>query len=224
MHEGHRQRLKNRFLTEGIGSFEDHEVLELLLYYAIPQGDTNPLAHRLLEHFGTLSSVFDASVEDLCKVEGVGRHTATLISLMPHISQLYTSLSVRDKKVLANTAEAGEYVCKMIGLRACEVFAIISLDAQRRVISFDIIEEGTVSSANVDARKVVTCALRRNASAIIFAHNHPGGSLCASEGDRRLTQRLCDLFEGMGIHVIDHIIAAGASKFLSMSDNGIMPN
>lgn len=224
MHEGHRQRLKNRFLAEGIDSFEDHEVLELLLYYAIPQGDTNPLAHKLLNHFYTLSAVFDASVEELCKVDGVGKHTATLIKLIPHISQLYTSLSVRDKKALVNTAEAGEYVCKTIGLRACEVFAIISLDAQRRVLAFDIVEEGTVSGANVDARKVVTCALRRNASAVILAHNHPAGSLCASESDRRLTQRLCSLFEGMGIHVIDHIIAAGASKFLSMSDNGIMPN
>lgn len=224
MHEGHRQRLKNRFLSEGLSSFEDHEVLELLLFYAIPQGDTNPLAHRLLDHFSTLSSVFDASVEELCSVSGVKEHTATLIKLIPQISQFYTSLSVREAKYLSHVEEAGRYVCGMIGCLKNEVFAVICLDSQNKVLAFEILESGTVTQANVHPRKVVECALRHNASSVILAHNHPSGGAYASESDRLLTSKLCNLLEGMDIRVVDHIIAASSSKFVSMSNSGLMPN
>lgn len=224
MHTGHRQRLKNRFLSEGLGSFEDHEVLELLLYYAIPQGDTNPLAHRLLEKFSTLNSVFNASLQELCEVDGVREHTATLIKLIPHISQFYTSLLVREKKTLQNSQEAGLFVCAMIGCLKNEVFGVICLDAQRRVLAFELLEQGTVSRANVHPRKVIECALRHNAESVILAHNHPAGTAYASEEDRHLTNVLCPLLEGIGIRVIDHIIAASPEIFVSMANSGLMPN
>ncbi len=224
MHEGHRQRLKQRFLSEGLFSFEDHEVLELLLYYTIPQGDTNPLAHKLLDHFHTLSGVFGADVEELVKVTGIKEHTATLIKLIPQLSQFYTSLAVRDKEAITTTEDAGEYVCGRIGCFTNEVFSVICLDAKRRVLAFEIIDEGTVSQANVHPRKVLSCALKYNSAAVILAHNHPSGTMQASENDRRLTQKLCDVLEGVGIHVVDHIISASADKYYSMSDHGIMPN
>lgn len=224
MHTGHRQRLKNRFLSEGLFSFEDHEVLELLLYYAIPQGDTNPLAHRILNKFSNLSAVFNASIEELCMVDGVREHTATLLKLIPHLSQFYTSLSVREKKTISNAQEAGEIVCATIGCLKEEVFSVICLDAQNRVLAFEFIERGTVSQTNVHPRKVVESVLRHNSTKVILAHNHPAGTLCASEDDRRLTEKLCDIFEGMGISVIDHIIAASPDKFMSMSNSGLMPN
>ncbi len=224
MHTGHRQRLKNRFLSEGLTSFEDHEVLELLLFYAIPQGDTNPLAHKLLDHFSTLSSVFEASLEELCKVGGVKEHTATLIKLIPHISQFYASLSVREVKTLSHAEDAGRYVCAMIGCMKNEVFAVICLDSQNKVLAFEILEYGTVSQSNVHPRKVVECALRHNASSVILAHNHPSGGAYASENDRLLTVKLCELLEGMEIHVVDHIIAASQTQFVSMSNSGLMPN
>lgn len=224
MHTGHRQRLKNRFLSEGLSAFEDHEVLELLLYYAIPQGDTNPLAHRILDKFSTLNAAFNASLEELCSVEGVREHTATLIKLVPHISQFYASLSAREKKAVLNAHDAGSYVCSMIGCLKEEVFALLCLDSQRRVLAFESIEKGTVSQANVHPRKVVECALRHNSSSVILAHNHPSGTAYASEEDRILTQTLCPLLEGMGINVIDHIIAASPDKFVSMANCGLMPN
>lgn len=224
MHEGHRQRLKQRFLSEGLSSFEDHEVLELLLFYTMPQGDTNPLAHRLINHFHTLDGVFGADVEELCKIQGVREHTAIFLKLVPQLSQFYTSLCVRDKKMLVTTHDAGEYVSKKIGCLSNEVFALICLDSQRRVLAFEIIDEGTVSQANVHPRKVVSTALRHNSAAVILAHNHPSGTMQASENDRILTQKLCDVLEAVGIHVIDHIIAASTDKYYSMSDHFIMPN
>ena len=224
VHKNHRERVKERFLKEGLSAFADHEVLELLLFYAIPQGDVNPLAHRLLERFSTPVSVFNASVEELCTIEGIKAHTAVLIKLIPELSQFYNSLAVREMKTLSNSQEAGNYVCGMIGCRKSEVFAVICLDAQKNVRAFEILEEGTVSRANIHPRKVVECAMRHNAAAVILAHNHPSGSAFASENDRMLTEQLCTLLEGMDISVIDHIIAASADKFISMADSGLMPN
>lgn len=225
MHEGHRQRLKRRFLQEGLDSFEDHEVFELLLYYAIPQGDTNPLAHRILDEFDKLpKAVFDASLEDLLKIDGVGEHTAVLIKLIPQLSNFFTSLSTREMTVLNTSFDAGKYVCSKIGCLKNEVFAIICLDAQRRVLKFEKIENGTASQANVSPRKVVECAIKYNSSGVILCHNHPSGGNVASESDRILTNKLCSLLEGMEIHVIDHMIAISSEKYISMSDSGIMPN
>lgn len=224
MHEGHRKRLKKRFLAEGLSSFEDHEVFELLLYYAIPQGDTNPLAHRLLKEFGSPRAVFDAKIEDLMKVDGVGEHTAILIKLIPQLSGFFTGLVSRSITTLSTSYDAGRFVCSKIGCLEKEVFAIICLDAQRKVIKFEIIDSGTASQANVNPRKVVECALKYNSSAVILCHNHPSGGNIASENDRYLTNKLCSLLEEINIQVIDHIIAASSEKYTSMSDNGLMPN
>ncbi len=224
MHEGHRQRLKQRFLEEGLTSFQDHEVLELLLFYAIPQGDTNPIAHKLLEKFSSISGVFGASVEELCTVKGIKEHSAVFLKAIPAFSQFYASLAVREKKTISTSYDAGQYVCGMIGGLMKEVFAVLCLDAQRKVIAFEILDEGTVSRSDVSPRKVVECAIRYNASQVILAHNHPAGTLCASETDRILTARLCDLLEGMDIMVVDHIIATHGDKYLSMADSSLMPN
>ncbi len=224
MHTGHRQRLKQRFLEEGLDSFQDHEVLELLLFYAIPQGDTNPLAHTLLNTFHSLQGVFGASVEDLFRVKGVGEHVAVFLKTLPAFSQFYQSLAIREKKTLLTSHDAGMYACAMIGSLQNEVFAVICLDTQRKILAFEIIEKGTVSQANVAPRKVVEAAIRHNASAVILAHNHPSGNLCASENDRYLTSKLCNTLENVDIHVIDHIIATHGDKYLSMSDSSLMPN
>ena len=224
LHKNHRARVKERFLKEGLSAFADHEVLELLLFYAIPQGDLNPLAHKLIDRFKTPSAVFNAPFEELSSIDGIGPHSALLIKLIPEISEYYTALAVRDKKIITTSQDAGKYVCSMIGCKKQEVFAIICMDAQRKILAFEILEEGTVAQANVHPRKVVECALKHNSSAVILAHNHPSAGAYASEDDRLLTTQLCALFEKMEIDVIDHIIAASAEKFVSMADSGLMPN
>ena len=224
MHKEHRQRLKNRFLEEGLSSFNDHQVLELLLFYAIPRKDTNLLAHNLIEKFKSLPAVFEASVDELCSVEGIGEHAATFIKMIPHFSQYIRELSAKNTNTLENSFSAGQYVCRMIGNLQNEVFAVICLDAKRKILHFEILENGTVSRSSVHPRKVVECAIRHNASSVILAHNHPSGTLAASENDRILTEKLCDLLEGIDIEVTDHIIAAPDDKFLSMSNSSLMPN
>lgn len=224
LHRKHRDRVKDKFLKEGFAAFTDYEVLELVLYYSIPQGDVNPIAHMLIDKFKTPSAVFDASVEQLCEVKGVKKHTATLIKMIPALAGYYTSLASREKKFIQTSQDAGQFVCGMIGLEKREVFAIICLDTQRRVLAFEIVDEGTVSQANVHPRKVVACALKHNASAVILAHNHPSSGAYASESDRLLTAQLCNILEGMDIEVIDHIISVSTEKFVSMADSGLMPN
>lgn len=224
LHKKHRDRVKDKFLKEGFGAFTDYEVLEMVLYYSIPQGDVNPIAHMLLDKFKTPSAVFGASVEQLCEVKGVKKHTATLIKMIPALAGYYTSLSAREKKFIQTSQDAGQFVCSMIGCKKREVFGVLCLDTQRRVLAFEILDEGTVSQANVHPRKVVACALRHNASAVILAHNHPSSGAYASENDRMLTAQLCNILEGMDIEVIDHIISVSTEKFVSMADSGLMPN
>lgn len=224
LHKKHRDRVKDKFLKEGFAAFTDYEVLELVLYYSIPQGDVNPIAHMLIDKFKTPSAVFDASVEQLCEVKGIKKHTATLIKMIPALAGYYTSLSSREKKFIQTSQDAGQFVCSMIGCEKREVFAIICLDTQRRILAFEIVDEGTVSQANVHPRKVVACALKHNASAVILAHNHPSSGAYASENDRLLTAQLCNILEGMDIEVIDHIISVSTEKFVSMADSGLMPN
>ncbi len=224
LHKKHRARVKERFLKEGLSSFADHEVLELLLFYAIPQGDLNPLAHKLIDRFKTPSAVFNATFEELLNTDGIGEHTAILIKLIPEISKYYTALSTRDKKFIETTHEAGEYICKKIGAEKKEVFAVLCLDSQRKVLAFEILEEGTVSQATVHPRKVVEFVLKHNASAVILAHNHPSAGAYASEDDRLITNKLCTILEGMDVRVLDHIIAASSEKYISMADSSLMPN
>ena len=224
LHKKHRDRMKDKFIKEGLGAFTDYEVLELILYYAIPQGDVNPIAHMLLDKFLTPSAVFNASIEQLCEVKGIKKHSATLIKLIPALAQYYTSLSAREKKYIRTSQDAGQFVSSMIGCEKREVFAVLCLDTQRRVLAFEVLDEGTVSQANVHPRKVVACALKHNASAVILAHNHPSSGAYASENDRLLTSQLCTLLEGMDIEVIDHIISVSTEKFVSMADSGLMPN
>jgi len=224
LHKKHRERVRSRFLKEGLSSFEDHEILELLLFYAVPRADTNPLAHRLLDTFKTTSALYNAPVEQICKEGGVSEKTAVLIKLVPALARYYNSLAARESKYLSTSAEAGEYVCSIIGGEQKEVFAVICLNSQRKIISFEILDEGTVSQANIHPRKVVEFALRHNASSVILAHNHPSSGAYASEDDRIITARLCTVLEGIGIEVTDHIIAASHEKFISMADCGLMPN
>ncbi len=224
LHKKHRDRMKEKFLREGFDAFTDYEILELVLYYAIPQGDVNPIAHMLLDKFLTPSAVFNATVEELCEVKGIKSHSAILIKMIPSLAQYYASLSAREKKFIQTSQDAGQFVCSMIGCEKREVFAVMCLDSQRKVLAFEILDEGTVSQANVHPRKVVACALKHNASAVILAHNHPSSGAYASENDRMLTAQLCNILEGMDIEVIDHIISVSTEKFVSMADSGLMPN
>ncbi len=221
LHAGHRKRLKARFLSEGLDGFAEHNVLELLLFYALPQQDTNPLAHRLIDAFGSLSGVLDASVEDLCRIKGVGPGTAMLLSLMPALFRRYR-LSGADFDTCLNTTEkAGDYLLpRFIGLKNEAVY-VVCLDAKCKPLCCRMLSEGTVNVAQINVRKVVELALSFNASSIILAHNHLSGIALPSTEDVATTLHMKRALDAVGIAFVDHIIVAD-DDFVSLAQSGLL--
>ncbi|AEV68416.1 RadC family protein [Acetivibrio clariflavus] len=219
MHEGHRKRLKMRFLKEGLDSFEPHQVLELLLFYSIPRKDTNELAHKLLERYGSLSGVFDADIKDIVKIPGIGENTAFLLNLIPHLARRYHNDKWGPKPELNSSSKAGNYAISLFAGRNYEAFFIICLDAQNRVNYSELVHEGTINEAPVYPRLLVEAAIRHKANSVILAHNHPGGTLNPSRADMEATKTICTALESISIKVIDHIIVCG-DKYYSFAENG----
>ncbi len=219
MHEGHRKRLKQRFVQEGLSSFEQHQVLELLLFYSIPRKDTNEIAHKLIDEFGSISNVFDAPTSDLTTIEGISENSATLLSLISQLSQYYLNKKHGDKVVLDSSIKACDYVKNLFLTKKYEVFFIICLDNQNRVNIAKPLFEGTTNETAVYPRIVIEKALRYTASNVIIAHNHPGGSLNPSSADMQTTQTIKNALNCIQVKLVDHIIVAD-EKTVSFAEKG----
>ncbi len=223
IHQGHRERLRKRFLEEGLDAFEDHQVLELLLFHVIPRGDTNPLAHRLMRRFGSLSAALEADPRDIASVEGMGERTAAFLSLIPQVTRRYFHDRVsRDTPRLDSPEAVGDYVAPLMAGRPEEVFYVLCLDSHCRVLYPALISEGTVKEAHVEPRHVVEEALRHRAASVVLAHNHPGGAAKPSNADHRLTGLLVQTLGAIGIPVLDHVIVAGEQTY-SFAREGVLP-
>ena len=222
VHDGHRQRKKEQFRMHGLDAFADHEVLELLLYYAIPRRDTNPVAHRLMERFGSLDGVFSATVEELEEVEGMGKNAATLLALwMPLYRRVRTKPTAKEV-ILNSTEQAGRYFMDLFfGMRREELYEAC-LDAKGKLLACSRIAEGSVDAVNINTRRLVENALKCGASAVILAHNHPSGIALPSPDDNTTTLALWDALRAVGIPLIDHIIVAD-EDYVSLRDNGLLP-
>lgn len=221
LHEGHRKRVKNRYLTEGLDAFEDHQVLELLLFFSIPMRDTNELSHKMLKEFGSLAGLFEADPKDICKRCKVSENTAILVSLIPSLARRYFKGKWGDKPILNNTSKAGQYCLSLFTGRTYEAFFIICLDSQNRVNHAALVHEGTINEAPVYPRLIVEAALRHQANSLILAHNHPGGSLQPSNADIEVTGKIVAAAEAISIKVVDHIIVAG-DRYFSFAEKGLM--
>lgn len=223
MHEGHRERIKEKFLKNGIDNFEPHEVLELLLYSAIPRKDTNVIAHNLLDHFGSISGIFDAPYEELLKVDGIGQSAATLIKLVPPISRCYLDDKQQDKARIYNTETAGKMLQhKFIG-RTNEVVVLLLLDSKSRQLFCGVVNEGCVNTVPIYVRKIVELAVRYNAASAILSHNHPSGNTMPSAGDITATKDVFHALETVNVHLSDHIIVIDGD-YLSLADSGLLKN
>ena len=219
VHDGHRQRLKERFLKDGLDGFEPHNVLELLLFFAVPQRDTNEIAHQLINHFGSLSGVFDASYEDLMKVKWMGNNCATLIKLIPEISRYYMDLQNQNGVVLQSFDEMGQFVLpKFIG-KTKEQVLLVCLDNKGKVIYNDFIIEGTINAAPIYVRNIIEVAIRCSAAAVVLAHNHPNGLALPSNADLTATKSVYDALNAVKINLMDHIIVAG-TDYVSLRNSG----
>lgn len=223
LHEGHRQRVKSRYLNEGLDAFEDYQVLELLLFYSVPMRDTNELAHKMINEFGSLAGLFEADPKDVCRRCGVSENTAILLSLIPSLARRYFKGKWGDKPVLNSSTKAGEYAVSLFTGRTYEVFYVICLDAQNRVNYAAMVHEGTINEAPVYPRLIVETALRHQANSVILAHNHPGGSLQPSRADIEVTKKIITALSAISITVVDHIITAG-DKYFSFAEKGLLNN
>ena len=209
--ENHRARLKDRFEKTGIESLQPHEILEMLLFYVIKRKDTKPVARQLLREFGSLSRVFDASIEDLVKVNGVGKETALLIKFVSQTFRAYRSDIIgRNNKISARDAdESIEFAKSLFYGKTNEEFYVILLDARLKIINHVFISEGVSSEVNAHPKKILEAIVRNNAESVIFAHNHPNGIAAPSREDMELTSEFSSLFTSVGIRLADHIIVAG---------------
>jgi len=217
--QGHRQRLRERFLESVLDGFHDHEVLEFLLSFAIPRKDLKRIAKGLLEKYKSLSAVLDASSERLEKEDGMGPYSAVFLSLMPRLVERYQQDRWKDRPVLSSTRDAVAYLFSLLGTERNEVFYVLALDSKNSVLAGEDVQRGSVNRTAVFPRQVVEVVIRHRATAVILAHNHPGGDPTPSASDRQLTRKLKRILNDLDIHVHDHIIIGGP-KYFSFAEQG----
>lgn len=221
IHDGHREKMRRRFLAGGLEGFADHEALELLLFYAIPRRDTNAAAHLLLQRYGSLTAVFNAPVEDLTRVEGIGESAAILLKLAPQIFRK-ARLSDAGKDIILNSSDkVGAYLIERFAGETSEVLFQLCLDRKGKLLACKRLGEGGVSRAELDIRRLVENALLTSASGVILAHNHPSGIALPSREDYTATDQARRALEPIDVTLLDHIIVADGD-FVSMADSGIL--
>lgn len=207
-HDGHRQRMKNAFAEHGLESFDDVHALEFLLFYVRARCNTNEIAHELLDRFGSLDAVFEASVEELSNVDGVGRETAIFLRLIPEVSRRYM-MSRRKMTTINDTRDACEYFRPLFMFARTERIFVLLLDNMLRVLSCRELGRGSLDFVNMNVRSVVEMVVNYRASRVILAHNHPGGGITPSPDDHVSTEMLEKALGGFGVQLLDHIIVSG---------------
>lgn len=219
MHQGHRQRMRTRFRVDGFEAFAPHEVLELLLFYGRTRGDVNPLAHELLDAFGSLKGVLEARPEQLMTVRGIGEETATLISMMIPLFRRYQACIREEMTCVRSREEAKRYCVSLLMGRRTERFYVLCLGGGYRLLGERLISVGNLTEVAAYPRQIIETALNYNAHAVVLCHNHPGGNLYPSKNDLETTLQLQLLLSSMDIMLLDHIIVAGDETY-SMTQHG----
>lgn len=222
-HNHHRERLRLRAREEGLLRFSTHEVLELLLFYAIPRVNTNELAHRLLEEFGSLSAVLEADYDELRSIPGMGEISATFLTLLPQFFSAYARDKQGKKPQLDSFSKAGEYCLSLFAGKLTESFWVLCLDTHKQLLHCSELFSGTPGETPIQIRRVVEYALQRKASSVLLAHNHPSGSPEPSAEDYLTTRLLCDALQTIGIAVDDHILIAGEKAYHFSPDDEMDP-
>lgn len=221
VHDGHRDRKKAQYRRCGSEPFADHELLELLLFFAIPRVDTNPAAHALLDRFGSLQAVFTASVDELAKVPHIGPNAALLISLIPTLYRRAMVSAANSEFVLDTRARMGEYFRELLSAEPKEVMYQLCLDAKGRRRNIYRVGEGDVASVSLNTRQIVENAINSKAAMVALAHNHPSGVAFPSHADIVATTMIQTALDSIGIRFADHIIVADGD-FISMRQDGIV--
>ncbi len=220
MHDGHRLRIRKKFILNGFDNFEDHEILELALFYAIPRKNTNVIAHELLDKFGTVDAVFDAPMNMLKEVEGIGESAAVFIKMISGLARIYMERKFKNIEKVPNMSDINDKITfKFIG-RTEELVVIVLLDAKGKVLYEGVVNKGTVNAVDIYARKIIELIVLYNASSVIIAHNHPSGFAVPSVEDIESTSKLNKVLKSMHVELLDHIIVADGD-YVSLRDCGM---
>jgi len=212
---GHRKRLRERFKKAGLDGMNEHEVLELLLTFAIPRPDVKPRAKDLLRRCGSLAGVLDADPHELEKVEGIGPISSALIRLVKEICGAYLAEKMKGKDILSSPQAVLEFARMKLTGTPHEAFMVIFVNAKNKVLDYQVILEGTIDRAVVYPRRIIEEALAHHAAGIILVHNHPSGDPAPSPEDRQLTRALMEAAKTIDLRVLDHIVVGkeGYSSF-----------
>lgn len=219
MHDDHRERVRDEFLAHGFDSdTPPHKIVEMMLFYSIPRKDTNETAHLLMDRFGSVEALIEARPEDIMKVKGAGKSTAVFLKFIHFIANYYINDKKKDVKRFNSIDEICNYLLdKYLGFNK-EIIGITSLDNVGKLLGFDIIGEGDISSVGVSARQVIEVVLKRNATAVVISHNHPGGIALPSRADIENTELIFNALEHINVKLIDHIIVAD-NDYVSLSQS-----
>ena len=222
IHAGHRQRMHQRVQQYGLESLAEHEALEYLLYFTNAQKNTNPVAHALLEKFGDLAGVLEASEEDLCSVDGVGPASARLLHLLPQVSAYYHRSRTRDRRRMKSVEDLGAYAMARFRGISKERVLLICLSRQRRITYTAWLGQGMEDRVSLPVQEAISQALRVRAESAVLCHNHPGGNALPSRQDLEATAELARGMNTVGIELLDHLIVTD-TEYTSLRQRCEMP-
>lgn len=214
--------MKQKYIEAGnLDLFDDHQVLEILLYYCYAQKDTNEVAHKMIDCFGSLNNLFEAHPLDISRKCNVSENVSVLVSMIPYLSKRYLSGKNNKKETIDSSIKAGAFCLSLFMGLKYESFYLICLNSQRQIIFAEQVHKGTINSSPVYPRLIVECALKHSAASVILAHNHPSGKLLASPSDIEVTRRLIHALDAIDIDVVDHIIV-GNGEYYSFSEKKLL--
>lgn len=220
IHSHHRQRVKDRFRKEGLENFDDLHILEFLLFYCVPRLDTNIMAHNLLDRFGSLTNVLEATPEQLREVEGIGEGVTTFVRFLSELERVLEIRRSQNVRIINSIEDIKECLSGFMSGQRNEVVYLLCIDAKGKVLSIDRVGEGSVNSANVPVRRIVELAIGCNATSVILAHNHPGGLAFPSPEDVNATSYVAKALKTVDIDLVDHVIFADGD-YVSLRQSGL---
>ena len=218
---GHRKRLREKFLKSGLAGFHDYEIIELLLTLGTPRKDCKEQAKEAIKRYKSLRGVLEAPMEELSRIKGIGSHSAFGIKLVQEVAREFLKEKIVDRSVYKSAKEIIDFLYHSMRDLRKEVFKVIYLNAQNQVIDIVDLIQGTVNSGAVPPREVIEGAIKYNAVALIFVHNHPSGNPEPSGKDKELTRELVYAANLVQIKVLDHIII-GENRYYSFAGEGLI--
>ena len=219
--QGHRKRLRERFIKSGLAGFHDYEIIELLLTLGSPRKDCKQQAKEAIERFKTLRGVLEASPEELQQISGIGSHSAFGVKLVQEVARKYLKEKIMDKPIYKSAQEIFDYLYHSMRDLKKEVFKVIYLNRQNQIIEITDLFQGTVDSSFISPREVIEGVIKHNAASLIFVHNHPSGDPAPSKNDKEMTRDLVYAGSIMRVRVLGHIII-GDNRYFSFAGEGLI--